>query len=636
MRVIPTTYTSEGQKYTSYQSIDLEEAPAASRTVESVYQSVTEGLLGIPTSFMTTIEVTLTTTLQDGSLETITRTSAAVTSAPTAPGEVKASQIQIGTTFTEMDYFTASYLPVLAAVLLKSIWAMVFTSLKMMEPFYHLARPEGATAKDTLLADFLSTGYSINHIKHVFSGHWVMLASTFAYLGFAILAPLAGEASTVVATAYCTTPEGSQQPCTPVWVLNYSFVRGLEAVLCFIAFLIVVIIFLSWTRKSGIFANPSSLATMASLLSHEETLNDLRQLDQSSSDDQLAHALYNNHYTLASYEVDPSSSSYRYGICKTSSSSTSNPYTLDRFRNFSTQSQTHYSALQNPSASNYSLPISFPSSMAVYPKTSPITTSTSTSAFSLPKRTIRDIIFLLFLFGLLGVVIAYYFDGSSSGFNDFFNSHTFGPRFILTSAAVMIDFHFKTLEREVRILVPYKNLGARMAKPKNSVLLNIGGTAWENFPKALYRGEWFHALIAGTAVLSDFLIVAVAGVPYSTAQVWQAFLASAYVSMGILGVMILSVFGVFWWRAGIRKLKMPREPDTLLSVWMMLCDEGNKVRAEFDGWETTGGNERDRACKARASRYQGGWVQEENASGRWRWCVGADGDGREGMVVVYG
>lgn len=244
-------------------------------------------------------------------------------------------------------------------------------------------------------------------------------------------------------------------------------------------------------------------------------------------------------------------------------------------------------------------------------------------------------VFLAALVALLGVIVAYYLDGSNSGFNRFFNSHTFGPGFILTSAAVVIDFHWKTLEREVRILVPYRNLGHRMAKPETSVLLNVGGTAVEHFPKALYRGEWFHALIAGTAILSDFLIVAVAGVPYSTAQVWQAFLVSAYVSMGILGVMILSTFGVFWWRESLRKLKMPREPDTLLSVWLMLCDDGNSLRTEFDGWETTGERERAKACRNRGAKYRGGWIQDHNGSGRWRWCVGMDGGGKEGMVVGY-
>ena len=633
--VVPATYTSAGQEYTSYETIGTDKVSAAS-AAQSVYQSITEaiteGIQEIPTQTLSTI--IFTTTLEDGGLQTVTKTSAAPTSTPSVPGQVKASQIQIGSRFTKMDYFSASYLGVLIAVVLKTIWAMVFASLKMMEPFYHLARPEGATAKDSLLNDFLSTGYSVSHIKHIFGGHWVMLSCTIAYAGFAFLPPLATQTSTVVATAYCTSPKGDQIPCNPVWVLNVSFVRGLEAVLCLIALLIIVIMFLSWPRKSGIFADPSSIASMASLLSHEETLNDLRQIDQVSSDEQIAHTLDSNHYTFKSYEVAPDSGLYRYGICKTVSSSNSNPYSLDRFRNFDNQSHALYSALQNPSASDYSLPASFPAPMGVYPKTSPI--NTSATPFSLPKRTVRDVIFLFFLLALLGVIIAYYFDGSGSGFNDFFNSDTFGPGFILSGAAVAIDFHFKTLEREVRILVPYRNLGARMANPETSVLMNIGGTAWGNFPKACWRGEWFHALIAGTAALSDFLIVAVAGVPYANSQVWQAFLVSTYLSMGILGIMIMSVFGIFWWRGIIRKLKLPREPDTLLSVWLMLCDEGNQVRKEFDGWETTGERERDRACKGRGAKYQGGWVLDESGSGRYRWSVGVDGGGRDGMVVGYG
>lgn len=628
---LPATITSDGTTFTSLETIDDDEITAAS-AAPTDYQTITEGLQNKPTEIPTTLLLTSTTTLEDGSLETVTRTSVGSSPAPTAPGEIKSSQIQISSSFTEVDYFYASYLAVLVAVVLKNIWAMVFASMKMMEPFFYLARPEGATVKDSLLAEYLSTGYSFDHIRHIFSGHWLMLLGTIAYLGFAVLPPLSTEASTVVATAFCTNPNGDQQPCNPVWVLNSSFVRGLEAVLCVIAAMIVALIFLSWGRKSGIFADPSSLATMASLLSHEDTLHDLRQLEQSATDKQLAHALNDAHYTLSSYEMSPGSGLYRYGICKTSSSSASTPYSLERFRNFDGASRSHYSALNNPS--DYSLPPSFPSPMQVNTKNDPVTASTV--PFSLPKRTVRDIIFLAALLALFGVIIAYYFDGSSSGFNNFFNSHSFGPGFILTGAAVIVDFHWKTLEREVRILVPYQNLGHRIASPEKSVLVNIGGTALQNLPKALYRGEWFHALIAGTAVLSDFLIVAVGGVPYSTAQVWQAFLTSAYLSMTILAIMVLSLIGIFVWRSRVQRLKMPREPDTLLSVWLMLCDENNKVRAEFDGWETTGERERAKACRRRGAKYRGGWMQDQNGGGRWRWCVGVDGGGQEGLVVGYG
>jgi hypothetical protein len=42
---------------------------------------------------------------------------------------------------------------------------------------------------------------------------------------------------------------------------------------------------------------------------------------------------------------------------------------------------------------------------------------------------------LIILTGLLGLLIAYSEDCSNSGFNNFFNSNAFGPRFVMTSLA---------------------------------------------------------------------------------------------------------------------------------------------------------------------------------------------------------
>jgi hypothetical protein len=44
-----------------------------------------------------------------------------------------------------------------------------------------------------------------------------------------------------------------------------------------------------------------------------------------------------------------------------------------------------------------------------------------------------DVAFLLFILGLLGVIVAYFKDGSNSGFNRFFNSNSFGPRFFMVT-----------------------------------------------------------------------------------------------------------------------------------------------------------------------------------------------------------
>ena len=608
-----TTTNADGQPIT------IEYLPASQSrhyetTTNSKGQSITIEYLPTTTqaqlttsfsSYITTFQTV--ETLSDGQVTTETATTevttavATATAGPDVPGKVKASQVQLGDHFDTSDYFIASYMAVIVAVLLKVVWQMVFSALKMMEPFFQLTQPGGATAKQSLLAEYLSTGYSKNHLRHIFTGHWVLLLGTIAYISISVLAPLATETSTVVATAYCNLPDGGHQPCNAVWVLNASVARGLEAILSLTAVLVFALIVLQWPRKSGIFSNPSSIATMASLLSHEDTLNDFRHLDQSADDEQLSAQLSGNHYTLSSYEIHPGSGLYRYGIVKTTSSLYSDPYNLTTpTSNLDYASRTHFSPLP-------------PSEVSVNkPFLQHNTTATTTFPFT--KRTLRDLLFLFTLLTLLAILIAYYFDGSSSSFNTWFNSDTFGPRFLLTSAAVIIDFHWKTLEREVRILVPYRRLVAGNATPEKSVLVNVGGTPVQAFPGALWRGEWLHVCVAFTAVMSDVLIVSVSGVPYSRAQIWQSFLVSSYLSMAILGWMVVCVGAVFWWRVQVRREGLGAlQMDTLVRVWLGLCDEGNGVRGEFEGWETGRGRERDEACRERGGRYAGGWDGE----GRW-------------------
>lgn len=114
--------------------------------------------------------------------------------------------------------------------------------------------------------------------------------------------------------------------------------------------------------------------------------------------------------------------------------------------------------------------------------------------------------------------------------------------------------------------------------------------------------------------MSDVLIVSVSGVPYSRAQIWQSFLVSSYLSMAVLGWMVGCVGAVFWWRVRVRREGLGQlEVDTLVRVWLGLCDEGNGVRREFEGWESGRGRERDEKCRERGGRYAGGWDGE----GRW-------------------
>jgi hypothetical protein len=67
------------------------------------------------------------------------------------------------------------------------------------------------------------------------------------------------------------------------------------------------------------------------------------------------------------------------------------------------------------------------------------------------RDTILDTPFAVLLLGILGVVMAYFKDGSDSGFNRFFNSNTFGPKFFMTAIGSMIAINWKRLDRGKQI-----------------------------------------------------------------------------------------------------------------------------------------------------------------------------------------
>lgn len=252
------------------------------------------------------------------------------------------------------------------------------------------------------------------------------------------------------------------------------------------------------------------------------------------------------------------------------------------------------------------------------------------------KKGLRDTLFLLCILGLFGVVLAYYLDSANDAFNRFFNSDTFAPRFILTLSATVIDNHWKRIEREVRVMTPYRRLHRRNALAGKTILMSMNGTPISSFPLAVSRGDVFHALVAFTAIMSDILIIAVAGVPFAQAQVWLSFIVSAYVSLGILSLMVLVVLGTLWWRVGNEKMGIPRAPSTIVAVLMILCNEGNGLRREFEGWEGAGTAARDIACKKRKRRYWAGRILE--GDGRERWVVDCEkirDEKGESAVVNY-
>lgn len=497
------------------------------------YQTTETWMPTISEASQMTITQGISTTISVG--DPMPSSQLAMTTSGTTGSTLSESHVEISGTFTKLDYFLSLYLPTLLAVLLQTVWAVVFAATKMMEPFYQMASPDGALAKDSILVEYLSSAMSISTLRTILSGHWVMLLASIIYFSAGLLAPLASESMGVRPTATCHTAIAVDQPCAPTWIVFLPAARALEALLAFLFIAVLLLLIVSSRRVSGVYENPTSIRSMVNLLGEPAVQRDFQDIEPNATKSDVKKALAGNRYRLGYFEASPGS--HRFGLIKVTQTE---PWQ-------GPSSQYGYTAVDNPSqpCENKSRP----------PRWS---------------RFLRDGLFLLLLLTLFGLILGYYLDGSQTdSLNKFFNSNTFGPRFLLSGLAVLISGGWKQAERETRIMEPYRKLASGLKPGTGTIDVTMTGTPYSTVFIALGRGDLFVSWTALMAILSDILIIAVTGVPFSPAQIHEAGLASFYISFGILGLMILSLLAVVIRRRS--NPRMPRDPDTLAHVWLYVC-----------------------------------------------------------------
>jgi hypothetical protein len=501
-----------------------------------------------------------------------------------APDSQQTDEVDLGLTTTGLQYFRAMYLPTVVAVLLKLVWSIVFASTKLMEPFYLLSREGGASAKDSLVADYLTSTLSIDGIRNLFAGHAVVILASLAYICISVLPALATQSTTIRAVGVCYSTTG-QSHCEPRWQLNITYARVLQGILLVTVLLILGMMILSARRQSGVFSNPSSIATMASLLSNDEFISEIRKIPQSSCRSTIRRFLDPIKFKLARYATV--SGHVRYGFVRTADPPPRPA--LEMCDQHQCPARSNNSGHEHPLSKERS-PIS--------------------NCFLI------DVIFLLAIIALLSITVAYYLTSGDNGFNNFFNHHPLRT-FVLTLTASILDGRWKQLEHEVRLMTPYRRLFRGSAEPETTILVTQNATAITSFFSALWHGNIFHAFVAVVATLSDVLIIVIGSVPHSPAQFKIDFVVCVYTSWVILGIMAVMMLALFRWRALNEKMMMPHEPNTLFAVCQSLCNERNGLCEETTEHETMQSAARNERIKLNNSRYWAGWITEPDSSQRW-------------------
>jgi hypothetical protein len=455
----------------------------------------------------------------------------------------------IQTNITVIVIVNAIFASVTMSVMFKSFWCVVLASTKMMEPFYQLSRSGGVSAKEALLTHYVGAGTAWRAFDPR-NKRWLMLLTTIISVLLSAMASLGSETMSVRAGSTCNN-NGGRRLCDPQWVMNMVVLRCVQAVLALTAALIALMIYTGWGRRSGLGDYPCSIISMTDVLRHsdEALVNDLREIDPDATDEEVAKALAGKTYTLKSIET--LSGKLR---CAISCNNEVQP-PQRRGTILEEATKTAQPTHRKPKAWYKRIPYChiFHASLHIF------------------------MFVLILLFTLFGndTYLIYLTNASGSGSAlvslpfKFLDGTQFGPRFFLSIVTILISRYWEDVEAGVRLLCPYRRLSKQSLSQKELEKMKLHGVPFTMVVHALRAGNWFHAFISLIAISSYALIILVVGVPFNYGQVKDLNLISSAASVGILGMMLLALVGVWVWkRSGPQ---MPREPNSLVNVWLLLC-----------------------------------------------------------------
>jgi hypothetical protein len=310
--------------------------------------------------------------------------------------------------------FVGNYLPLLLAVLLKMFWTPIMANARLMQPFIAMTRPHGALTREALFEGYLAR--DMNVLRMWRQGHWLSLVTMLNMAVITAIGPLSSEAIFLDTKYECEDPDfTSRNPCWPPRIsMDKYIIRVLQALLA-LATVLGALTVMAVSKASSIYlmTDPSTIAGIASLVHHPILLHDLKSEKPDATTAQMEASMPKRIYALQQYLMNGKNPAC--GIA---------PLT----------------------GADYDLPVE-----QLLPRAVPNHSGSKPTKLWKRATNLRDIVVLVgtsvFTIGFFGVVVAYYKDGSDSPFNRFFNSDTFGPRFIMTGLATTVSLGFESLHQ---------------------------------------------------------------------------------------------------------------------------------------------------------------------------------------------
>jgi hypothetical protein len=427
-------------------------------------------------------------------------------------------------------YFLGAYVPTFIAITFGIWWRCVFARLKEIEPFYQLSNPGGVEAKDSLLLSYFGSMLPMVLLKSLRSRHWLTLVGAANSLLFTLCTLFAsstlylrgeGDGCGVIANAVGDV----NKECDIHLKMQPALGFALGIFLGVVALLAILVIIILERRPPRIFAEANSIAGIASL-----TTAKLSQASQQS--------------------FQGPGPRCRYALASPSSNKTVSIIELPPV------------ALQTPHATSF---------------LDPASVRRPTRSSHREMKPLSLVLFFIFEVGILTLIVYYGFiskPDTGDALEDFMDSDSFGLRVFMASLGLGTKFYWGWIENYMHRTAPYVALASpKGATPEQSILLQSHG---HPLIALFSRGTWRNLLtgiVTLMAFLSEILVIMLTAVPFTTATAYEAHQISVYISIIILGVMVLIVPAVLFWQTRIKETEVPEMPECIADVLALIADE---------------------------------------------------------------
>ncbi|KAK0743636.1 hypothetical protein B0T18DRAFT_392377 [Schizothecium vesticola] len=492
-------------------------------------------------------------------------------------------------------YFVGLFLPTIITSLLTIPIRMIDMGAKQLQPWHELTRPNGATAAESLC---LRTGglFGIrSSIRAVMRGQGLIFLTTLLILCSVALVPLSAEAVALKVHGNCTDTDF--RGCAMSLGVFLGPAKALIGLLVFMAVLVVAILVILSKWRSGVAANPWTIAGVSSLSMNEDFRALFASLPRGITGGidrkRLLEAFEGKAFRLDYFTGE--NGTPEYGIV--------------------VQREVDGTGPRKPGIKE-----------SIYARMSRWETHRPRDGIESVRREHHlpflmlsyrwRLVFLAFVTFLLVVVIYYARTNLDTPFERFMDAQDFGVTALFALVGITITFYWSAFFNSLTILSPYHALAQGPQSAERSLLLSSPphAVAGMGIWSAIQRRQYFLAVVGLTSIVSEFMTILLSNVPFQITQTYAAHEACMWLTVTSL----LLMWVVVVWSFFMTWPHMPVDPSTIAGAVFYVHD--SKMLAGFEGLSVLPKDERDgRVCEMGA-KYRFGTIVGESRGRR----VGVD------------